>query len=91
MVMAPAVVSRYYLLHVVHRQDAAHDGEQHQGHNAELDQIQENGTERLDVSLSESGVAAKQDTGNYGQHQRNENLGCKRKFLFQSGHSFTVC
>ena len=79
------------LLHVVHGQDAAHDGEQHQGHNTELDQVQENGTERLDVGLSEAGVAAKQDTGNDGQHQCNENLGCERKFLFHSGHSFTVC
>ena len=80
------------LLDVIHAQDAAHDGEQHQRNHAELDEVQEDRAEGLDVSLGKGCVTAQQNAGDDCQDQCDEDLGSKGHFLFHIEVSFSkIC
>lgn len=57
-----------HLRDIVHRQNARHDGEQHQRHHDEFQQIKEDDAEGLNVGIDEIGIIAQEDTGDYGQH-----------------------
>ena len=64
-----------HLTDVLHGDHAAQDGEQDDGADDELQQVQEDGTEGLDVGVGKAGtLLTKQQTCDDGQHQSNEDL-----------------
>ncbi len=69
------------LADVAHGDNAAHDGEQDNGHHDEFDQVQEDGAEGLDVVVCEIRAALHQKTGNNGQHHGNEDLRRQGQFF----------
>ena len=78
------------LRHVVHRQNTCHDGKQHQRHDDELQQIQEDASQRLDVIVHKVGIVLQQDAGNDSQDKCYSNLGGQRQFLHHTYFVF-VC
>lgn len=64
-----------HLLDVVHREDARHDGEEHQWHHDKLQQVEEDDADGLDVAVDEVGMVGQQDACQHRQQQGDANLG----------------
>ena len=73
------------LADVAHRNDAAHDGEQHDGDNDELNEVEENRAERLDVADGKFRVALQEQTCDDGKHKRDEDA-CRKGGFFLFFH-----
>ena len=63
-----------HLADILHGNDTAHDGEQHDGNDNEFEKIEENGAKGLDVAFSKFRMISQKQTRNDGQHQRNKDL-----------------
>ena len=90
-----------YTANVLHGDDAGRNGEHNNGHDDEFQQVQENGTPGLDISLrkvnaghAEQICVHQQQTCCDTDDQTNEDPESQRHFFLlarQCKHSFSIC